>query len=39
MVERSATPRLRDIIQAIERVRAEMEDISLEAFEADWRRR
>jgi uncharacterized protein with HEPN domain len=39
MVERSATPRLRDIIEAIDHVRAETEDLSLDAFEADWRKR
>lgn len=39
MAEHSATPRLYDIIQAIERIRAEMDGITLEAFEADWRRR
>ena len=39
MVERTATPRLHDIVQAIERVRAETDGLTLDAFEADWRRR
>jgi uncharacterized protein with HEPN domain len=30
------TPRLGDIIEAIERVRGVLGDMSLEAFEADW---
>jgi addiction module RelB/DinJ family antitoxin len=39
MAARSAAPRLRDIIEAIERIGVELEGISLDAFEADWRRR
>jgi len=31
-------PRLTDIIEAAERVRGLLEDISLESFEADWQR-
>jgi hypothetical protein len=32
-------PRLTDILDAIERIRAEMAGVSIEAFEADWRKR
>jgi uncharacterized protein with HEPN domain len=37
MAARSIAPRLLDIIESIERVRAALGDTSLEAFEADWR--
>jgi uncharacterized protein with HEPN domain len=39
MAVRSATPRLRDIIDALERIRSETEGVALDAFEADWRKR
>lgn len=39
MRERSNRPRLLDIIEAIERIRFVLEDVSLEAFEADWQKR
>ncbi len=39
MAGRSATPWLLDIIDAIARIRAETESTSLDAFEADWRKR
>jgi uncharacterized protein with HEPN domain len=39
MAARSATPRLRDIVDAIDRIRMETEGVSLDAFEADWRKR
>ena len=35
----SPTPRLTQIIDAIERIRSETAGVSLEAFEADWRKR
>jgi uncharacterized protein with HEPN domain len=35
----SLTPRLTDIVEAIERIRIEIEGVPLEAFEADWRKR
>jgi uncharacterized protein with HEPN domain len=36
---RTLIPRLTDIVDAIDRIRGVLEDISLEAFEADWQRR
>lgn len=39
MAERDATPRLRDIIDAIDHIRSETQGLTLETFEADWRRR
>jgi len=36
---RSSIPRLTDILEAIEHIRAEMIDVSLEVFESDWRKR
>jgi uncharacterized protein with HEPN domain len=39
MAGRSVTPRLRDMIEAIERIRDETTGVTLEAFEADWRKR
>jgi uncharacterized protein with HEPN domain len=32
-------PRLTDIIEAIEHIRGEMTGVTLDAFEADWRKR
>ena len=39
MTEHTATPRLCDIIEAIERIHSQTDGITLEAFEADWLRR
>ena len=39
MAARSLIPRVFDIVEAIERVRSVMSDITLEAFEADWSKR
>ena len=39
MVARSLIPRLTDIIEAIERINGVLADVSLEAFENDWRRK
>ena len=39
MAVRSATPWLHDIIDAIARIRAETGATTLDAFEADWRKR
>ena len=39
MAASSLAVRLADIIEAVERVRSETADVTLEAFEADWRRR
>jgi uncharacterized protein with HEPN domain len=39
LTARSARPRLVDIVEAIERVRAVIGDGTLEAFEADWQKR
>ena len=39
MAEPSAAPRLRDIVEAIDHIRSETVGITLEAFEADWRKR
>ncbi|WP_154071444.1 HepT-like ribonuclease domain-containing protein [Bradyrhizobium lablabi] len=38
MIARSLLPRLVDIIEAIERINGVLENVSLEAFENDWRR-
>lgn len=38
MPTRSNIPRLTDIVEAIERIRAIMDDVMLEAFEADWQK-
>jgi uncharacterized protein with HEPN domain len=35
---RSFIPRLRDIAEAIERIRGVLGDVSLETFEADWQK-
>ena len=39
MTEHTATPRLLDIVEAIERIHSQTDGITLEAFEADWLRR
>jgi uncharacterized protein with HEPN domain len=39
MAEPSLAPRLTDIIEAIEHIRSEMTGVSIDAFEADWRKR
>lgn len=39
MASRSVLPRLFDIVEAIERVRQVLGDLTLEAFEADWEKR
>ena len=39
MTERIATPRLADIIEAIERIRCVLDGVSLEAFEQNWEKR
>jgi len=39
MPPRSLVPRLGDIVNAIHRIQQETQGISLEAFEADWRKR
>jgi uncharacterized protein with HEPN domain len=38
MVARSLVPRLTDIVEAIERIRGVLENISLQQFETDWQR-
>jgi uncharacterized protein with HEPN domain len=38
MAARSLAPRLTDIIEAIDHIRSEMAGLSIEAFEADWRK-
>jgi uncharacterized protein with HEPN domain len=39
MAAPSLAPRLTDILEAIERIRAEMAGVPIEVFEADWRKR
>ena len=39
MAVSSPAPRLTDILDAIERIRAEMAGVTIDAFEADWRKR
>jgi uncharacterized protein with HEPN domain len=39
MAERTLIPRLTDIIEAIERIRSIITDVTLDAFEADWQKR
>jgi uncharacterized protein with HEPN domain len=39
MATSSLAPRLTDILDAIEHIRVEMAGVSIEAFEADWRKR
>ena len=38
MAGRSLVPRLSDMVQACERIRTLLHDMSLEAFEADWQK-
>lgn len=39
MAVSSPAPRLTDILDAIERIRAEMAGVTIDAFDADWRKR
>lgn len=39
MAASAPAPRLTDILDAIVRIRAEMEGVTIDAFEADWRKR
>jgi uncharacterized protein with HEPN domain len=39
MIERNSSPRLADIIEAIERIRHVLDGVPLEAFEQDWEKR
>jgi len=39
MAASSLAPRLTDILDAIGRIRSEMAGVSIEVFEADWRKR
>jgi uncharacterized protein with HEPN domain len=39
MAERSITPRLTDIVEAIAHIRDVLEGVTLEAFERDWQKR
>ena len=39
MIERIVTPRLADIIEAIERIRCVLDGVTLEAFEQSWEKR
>jgi uncharacterized protein with HEPN domain len=39
MIERIVTPRLADIIEAIERIRRVLDGVTLEAFEQSWEKR
>lgn len=39
MVERAQTPRLTDIVTAIEHIRLVMDGVPLDAFEADWQKK
>ena len=39
MADRSPVPRLTDIIEAVERIRSILTDVTLDAFEADWQKR
>jgi uncharacterized protein with HEPN domain len=39
MAERTLSPRLTDIIEAIERIRSIITGVTLDAFEADWQKR
>jgi uncharacterized protein with HEPN domain len=38
MANRTLIPRLTDIIEAIERIRSILTDVTLDAFEADWQK-
>jgi uncharacterized protein with HEPN domain len=39
MAASSLAPRLNDILEAIEHIRSEMAGVTIDAFEADWRKR
>jgi uncharacterized protein with HEPN domain len=39
MIERTVSPRLADIIEAIERIRRVLDGVTLEAFEQNWEKR
>lgn len=39
MRERSISPRLADVVEAIEHIRSVLAGVSLENFEADWQKR
>ena len=39
MIERVISPRLADIVEAIERIRRVLDGVPLEAFEQDWEKR
>jgi uncharacterized protein with HEPN domain len=39
MAASSLAPRLTDMLEAIERIRTEIAGVTIEAFEADWRKR
>jgi uncharacterized protein with HEPN domain len=39
MAASSLPPRLTDILEAIEHIRGEMAGVTIDAFEADWRKR
>jgi hypothetical protein len=39
MAASSFAPRLTDIVEAIEHIRSEMAGLTIDAFEADWRKR
>jgi hypothetical protein len=39
MAVSSLVPRLTDILEAIAHIRSEMAGVSIEVFEADWRKR
>ncbi len=39
MAAPSLAPRLTDILEAIEHIRSEMAGVTIDAFEADWRKR
>lgn len=39
MAASSLAPRLTDILEAIEHIRAEMASVTIDAFESDWRKR
>jgi uncharacterized protein with HEPN domain len=39
MIERIGSPRLSDIVEAIERIRRVLDGVPLEAFEQDWEKR
>jgi uncharacterized protein with HEPN domain len=39
MADHTLIPRLTDIIEAIERIRSVVADVTLDAFETDWQKR